>query len=82
MEFIVEEDLVVGTVPLVPLEPLESLELFGVLSTFEPVFLRRNSLKKGIVTCRCPLYYARRSIVSDCLRITSEFMEKGVGWGW
>lgn len=49
----VEEDLVVGTVPLVPLEPFESLELFGDLSVFEIVFLRRNSLKKGIVVCRC-----------------------------
>lgn len=77
-----EEDLVVGTVPLVPLEPLESLKLFGVFSTFEPVFLRRNSLKKGIVTCRCPEYYAKRGIVSDSLGITSEFMEKGVRWGW
>lgn len=79
-----EEDLVVGTVPLVPLvplEPLESLELFGFLSAFEPVFLRRNSLKNGIVTSRCPVYYAKGSIVSDCLGVTSEFMEKGVGWG-
>ena len=49
MEFIVEEDFVVGTVPLVPLEPFESLELFGDLSVLELVFLRRSSLKKGIV---------------------------------
>ena len=39
----------VGTVPLVPLEPLESLELLRDLSVLEFVFLRRSSLKKGIV---------------------------------
>lgn len=44
-----EEDLVVGTVSLVPLEPFESLKLFGDLSVLELVFLRRNSLNKGIV---------------------------------
>ena len=48
----VEEDLVVGTVPLVPLEPFEWLELSGEFSVLEFVFLRRNSLKKGIVRCR------------------------------
>ena len=47
-----EDDLVVGTVPL-PLEPFETLELFGELSVLELVFLRRNSLKKGIVACEC-----------------------------
>ena len=41
----------VGTVPLEPLEPFESLELFGDFSVLEIVFLRRNSLKKGIVVC-------------------------------
>lgn len=47
-----EEDLVVGTVPLVPLvplEPLEPLELLRDLFVLEFVFLRRSSLKKGIV---------------------------------
>ena len=42
----------VGTVPLVPLvplEPFESLELLRDLSVLEFVFLRRRSLKKGIV---------------------------------
>ena len=48
----VEEDLVVGTVPLVPLEPFEWLELSGEFSVLEFVFRRRNSLKKGIVRCR------------------------------
>ena len=32
-----------------PLEPFESLELFGDFSVLELVFLRRKSLKKGIV---------------------------------
>ena len=49
----------VGTVPLVPLESLESLELLGDLSVLELVFLRRSSLKKGIV--------ARRFLVSCIL---------------
>lgn len=40
-------------VGIVPLEPLESLELFGDLSVLELVFLRRKSLKKGIVACGC-----------------------------
>lgn len=48
----------VGTVPLIPLvplvpleslEPLEPLELFRDLSVLDFVFLRRSSLKKGIV---------------------------------
>lgn len=46
----------VGTVPLLPLvslEPFESFELFGIFSILEFVFLRRSSLKKGIIACRC-----------------------------
>ena len=39
----------VGTMPLVPLEPFELLELLRDLSVLEFVFLRRRSLKKGIV---------------------------------
>ena len=61
-------DLVVGTVPLVPLvplEPFESLELFGDLSVLELVLLRRSSLKKGIVACRCLTYYSKRMCVFD-----------------
>ena len=56
-EFNVEEDLVVGMVPLdcwellVPLEPLEDL------SAFVPAVLRRSSLKKGIATFTRTLYH-------------------------
>lgn len=65
----VEEDLVVGTVPLVPLEPFEWLELSGEFSVLEFVFLRRNSLKKGIVRCRyrCHAAYPKTMYVSKCL---------------
>lgn len=73
-----EDDLVVGTVPLVPLEPFESLELFGDLVVLEVVFLRRNSLKKGIVTCKCLMYYPKGMCVSDCLQTMSAFMRKSV----
>lgn len=62
-----EEDLVIGTTPLVPLvtlEALESLELFGDLSVLELVFLRRNSLKKGIVACRSLVCIIERRRVS------------------
>ena len=66
----VEEDLVVGTVPLVPLEPFEWLELSGEFSVLEFVFLRRNSLKKGIVRCRCQCHaaYTQRRYFSNCLK--------------
>ena len=67
-----EEDLVVGTVPLVPLEPFESLELFGDLAVLELVFFRRNSLKKGIVSLRYFVCY------SSCLQTAITFMEKRV----
>ena len=48
-----DEDLVVGMVPVdVPLESFDfSVPLGAVRSTFEPVFRRRSSLKKGIVKC-------------------------------
>lgn len=68
----------VGTVPLVPLEPFDSLELFGDMSVLEVVFLRRNSLKKGILGCKYVAYYPKRMCVSICLQITSGFMEKSV----
>ena len=76
-----EEDLVVGTVPLVPLvplEPFESLELFEGLSVLELVFLRRNSLNKGIVCFRCLVCYANGTCVCNSLQTTMAFMEKGV----
>ena len=73
-----EEDLVVGTVPLVPLDPFESLKLFEGLSVLELVFLRRNSLNKGIVCFRCLVCYANRTCVCNCLQTTMAFMEKGV----
>ena len=57
-----EEDVVVGTVPLVPLEPFESLKLFGDLSVLELVF-RRNSLNKGIVCFRYLVCYANGTCV-------------------
>lgn len=84
----VEEDLVVGTVPLlplvplvalVPLEPFESLGLFGIFSILDIVFLRRSSLKKGIIPCRCLVYCPKKVYVSNCLEITaSGFMERSV----
>ena len=77
-----EEDLVVGTVALVPLEPFDSLELFGDFSALELVFLRRKSLKKGIVVCRCVVYNVKRTFVPNCLQITRALMEKGVEWDW
>lgn len=46
-ELSVEDDFVVGTVPLDLFEALEPLG--GVLTDLELVFLRRNSLKNGIV---------------------------------
>lgn len=70
-----EEDLVVGTVPL---ESFELFELFGNLPVLELVFFRRSSLKKGMVACRCFVSYAKRICVSDCLQITSAVMEKSV----
>ena len=70
--------MVVGTVPLVPLDPLESLKLFGGLSVLELVFLRRNSLNKGIVCFRSLVCYANRTCVCDCLQTTMVFMKKGV----
>ena len=64
----------VGTVPL---EAFESFELFGeVSSVLELVFLRRNSLKKGIVTCRSFFRFfqrARSSLIY--LQPTSAFMK-------
>lgn len=70
----------VGTAPLVPLEPFESLELSRDCSVFELVFLRRNSLKKGIVACKCLVYYPESMGVSNCLQITRVFMETIVQW--
>lgn len=64
MEFIVEEDLVVGTMPMVPLEALESFELFGSFSVLKIVFLRLNSLKKGIVAFRCLVDIIQKGYVS------------------
>ena len=62
----------VGIVPLVPLEPFEWLELSGEFSVLEFVFLRRNSLKKGIVRCRCKCRChaacPKRMYVSNCLK--------------
>ena len=77
-----EEDLVVGTVALMPLEPFESLELFGDFSDLELVFMRRNSLKKGIGVCRCVVYNVKRTCVPVHLQTTRAFMEKGVEWDW
>ena len=73
-----EEDVVVGTVPLVPLEPFESLKLFGDLSVLELVFFRRNSLNKGIVCFRYLVCYANGTCVCNCPRTTMAFMEKDV----
>ncbi len=51
IEFTVEEDFVIGMVPS------DSFELFVPLgrdlSALEPVFLRRSSLKKGMVVTTC-----------------------------
>ncbi len=57
-----DEDLVVGTVPL---EPFEPLEVFGDFSVLELVFLRRSSLKKGIVMCRYLVFYPSKTCVVD-----------------
>ncbi len=59
----VVEDFVVGAVPLVPLELFESLELSGDFSVLEIVFLRRSSLKKGIVAVYV-LYVVQRGVLS------------------
>ena len=77
-----EEDLVVGTVPLVPLEPFESSKLFEGLSILELVFLRRNSLNKGIVCFRCLVRYANRTYVYNCPQTAMAFMENGVEWNY
>ena len=69
-----EDDLVVGTVPL-------PLELFGELSVLELVFLRRNSLKKGIVTCGCLVCCTERQCMllpANHERVHEE--ECGVEW--
>ena len=73
-----EEDSVVGTVPLVPLEPFESLKLFVGFSVLELVFLRRNSLNKGIVCVRYLVCYANETCVCNCLQTTMTFIEKCV----
>ena len=65
-------------VSLVPLEPFESLELLGDLSVLELVFLRRSSLKNGIVTCRSLTNYSKRTFVFDRLQMTSESGEEYV----
>ena len=72
----------VGTgplLPLVPLVPLESLGLFWNFSILAVVFLRRSSLKKGIIPCGCLVYCPKRVYVSNCLEITANgFMERSV----
>lgn len=55
IEFSVDEDFVIGIVPLDSFEFL--VPLGGDLSALEPVFRRRSSLKKGIVEGYCRMVY-------------------------
>jgi len=71
----VDEDLVVGIVPLdVPLDSLEVLVLLEVdFSAFNPVFRRRSSLRKGILGGEIP------SEVCSFLGFSRR--DKGSHWG-
>ena len=80
-EFKVEDDLFGGTVPLDPLDPCDSLEAVDVpcaSSVFPAVFLRRRSLKNGIIhhqlrtlmphfsfSCKIPVSYAPSWVMTE-----------------